>query len=59
MEFKLWNIKLEPKVQVAFAIGFLVGIVIYSIFANAFGLLMLIPLYLAYRLYCGSKRKNS
>jgi len=34
----------------AFFIGFLVGIVIYSVAVNNFGFLTLIPLYLAYKL---------
>lgn len=34
----------------AFLIGFLMGIVIFSIAVNNFGFLMLIPLYLAYKL---------
>ncbi len=34
----------------AFLIGFLIGIVIFSIAVNNFGFLMLIPLYLAYKL---------
>jgi hypothetical protein len=33
----------------AFLIGFLVGIVIYSVVKNTFGFLMLIPLYMAYK----------
>ena len=32
----------------AFLIGFLVGIIIYSVVANAWGLVTLIPLYLIY-----------
>jgi len=34
----------------AFLIGLLVGIVIYSVVKNTWGLLTLIPLYLAYKL---------
>jgi len=34
----------------AFLIGFLIGIVIYSVVKNSWGLVTLIPLYLAYRL---------
>lgn len=41
----------------AFFIGFLIGIVIYSIIAGNFGVLMIIPLYLVYRLANHSKAK--
>ncbi len=34
----------------AFFIGFLVGIILFSLFASTWGLLTLIPLVLAYRL---------
>jgi len=34
----------------AVLIGFLIGIVIYSVAKNTFGFLMLIPLFLAYKL---------
>ena len=37
-----------PPIIDAFFIGFLIGIVIYSIAANAWGFLTLIPLYLIY-----------
>ncbi len=43
----------------AFFIGFLIGIVIYSIIAGNFGVLMIIPLYLVYRLANHSKAKKS
>ncbi len=33
----------------AFFIGFLVGIIIYSVVANTWGILTLIPLYIIYR----------
>jgi hypothetical protein len=39
-------------------IGFLLGIVLYSVFNNSFGLLMLIPLYLIYRLTNDPKNKR-
>jgi hypothetical protein len=42
--------------QKAFFIGFLIGIVIYSVAANAFGVFTLIPLYIAYKLI---SNKNS
>lgn len=34
----------------AFFIGFLIGIVVYSVAVNSWGVLTLIPLYLAYKL---------
>ena len=34
----------------AFFIGFLIGIVVYSVAVNSWGILTLIPLYLAYKL---------
>ena len=34
----------------AFFVGFLIGIVIYSVINNTWGFLMLIPLYMAYKL---------
>ncbi|MEQ8924274.1 MAG: FUSC family protein [Fulvivirga sp.] len=39
----------------AFIIGFLAGIIIYSIAVNTFGFLMIIPLFLAYKLINKSK----
>ena len=39
----------------AFIIGFLAGIIIYSISVNTFGFLMIIPLFLAYKLINKSK----
>ncbi|MBR9922809.1 MAG: FUSC family protein [Bacteroidetes bacterium] len=35
----------------AVLIGFMIGIVIYSLVKNTFGFLMLIPLYLAFRVF--------
>jgi membrane protein insertase Oxa1/YidC/SpoIIIJ len=46
----------KQKIITAFFIGFLIGIVLYSIFNNTFGFLMLIPLYIIYRLV--GKKKN-
>ena len=46
--------KISAKALNAFMIGFLIGIVIYSVAANTFGFLMLIPLFLAYRLLKGN-----
>ncbi len=40
----------SANIMNAFLIGFLVGIVIYSVVKNTWGLLTLIPLYLAYKL---------
>ncbi len=42
----------------AFLIGFLVGIVIYSLVKNTFGFLMLIPLYMAYKFSNDPKEKR-
>lgn len=39
----------------AFLIGFMIGIVIWSIAKNNFGFLMLIPLFIAYKLANNSK----
>lgn len=41
------NSKPSPIID-AFFIGFLVGIIIYSVFANSWGFLTLIPLYFIY-----------
>jgi len=43
----------------AFIIGFLIGIVIFSIIKSTFGFLMLIPLYLVYRMINDPKAKRS
>ncbi len=42
----------------AFLVGFLFGIVVYSVFNNNFGFLMLIPLYIIYRLVNDPKNKR-
>ena len=42
------NNKPSPIID-AFFIGFLVGIIIYSVAANTWGILTLIPLYIMYR----------
>ena len=42
------NNKPSPIID-AFFIGFLVGIIIYSVAANTLGILTLIPLYIMYR----------
>ncbi len=46
---------MNPKIVNAFLIGFLIGIVIYSVAANTFGFLMLIPLYMIYKLVNGGE----
>ena len=40
-------------------VGFLAGIVFYSIIKNSFGFLMLIPLFLIYKLVNNSKYKSN
>lgn len=42
------NNKPSPIID-AFFIGFLIGIVIYSVISNSWGLVTIIPLYLIYR----------
>lgn len=42
----------------AIIIGFLVGIVMYSVIENTFGFLMLIPLYMAYKFANDPKAKR-
>jgi len=49
--------KTSPIVD-AFFIGFLVGIIIYSIAVNSWGFLSLIPLFLIYRLLKKSKKNE-
>ena len=49
--------KIKPSpIMDAFFIGFLVGIIIYSVIVNSFGFLSLIPLFLIYGLLKKSKR---
>jgi len=43
----------------AFIIGFLLGIVIFSVIKSTFGFLMLIPLYFVYKLVNDPKAKRS
>ena len=43
----------------AFIIGFLIGIVIFSIVKSTFGFLMLIPLYLIYKMANDPKAKRN
>jgi len=40
-------------------IGFLIGIIIYSVAKNSWGFLTLIPLYLIYKIMNKSKNKTS
>jgi hypothetical protein len=47
--------KKSAAIMNAGLIGFLIGIVIYSIVKNTWGLLTLIPLFLAYKLINNSK----
>lgn len=42
----------------AFFIGFLIGIICYSIIKNSWGMLTLIPLYLIYRIVNDPKKKR-
>lgn len=43
----------------AFIIGFLIGIVIYSLIKSTFGFLMLIPLYFVHKMINDPKAKRS
>ncbi|MCC6279782.1 MAG: FUSC family protein [Saprospiraceae bacterium] len=43
----------------AFFIGFLLGIVFFSVIKSTFGVLMLIPLYFAYKMINDPKAKRS
>ena len=52
------KIKPSPIVD-AFFIGFLVGIVIYSLVANSWGFITLIPLFMIYGLLKKSKRNEA
>ena len=49
--------KLSPIVNALF-IGFLGGVIIYSLVKNTWGLLTLIPLYMTFWLIKGSKRNE-
>ncbi|MBT1450760.1 hypothetical protein KJ365_07670 [Glaciecola sp. XM2] len=42
----------------AFLIGFLAGIILFSVFANSIGLVTLIPLFLIYKLVKPSAQKD-
>lgn len=52
--------KINPSPIIdAFFIGFLVGIIIYSLMANSWGFLTLIPLFMVYGLLKKSKRNQA
>ncbi len=48
----------STKLTDAFIIGFLIAVVVYSIVVNSFGFLMLIPLFLVYRILKKPKNDN-
>jgi hypothetical protein len=50
--------KLSPITN-AFFIGFLIGIVVFSVVKNSYGMLTLIPLYFIYKLVKESKRDKA
>jgi len=50
------NTKSNP-ITIAVLIGFMVGIIIYSIAKNSWGLVTLIPLFFVYKLVKNSKKK--
>jgi hypothetical protein len=52
------NIESSPITN-AILIGFLIGIIIYSILVNSVGLFTLIPLYFIYKLVKKSKRNTA
>lgn len=52
------KIKPSPIID-AFFIGFLVGVIIYSVVANSWGFLTLIPLFMAYGLLKKIEKKSS
>lgn len=49
----------SSSVTHAVLIGFLIGIIIYSVAKNSWGFLTLIPVYLIYRLMTKSKRNEA
>ena len=57
-ELEAKKTKASPVVD-AFFIGFLVGIIIYSVVANTWGFLTLIPLFLIYGLLKNRKRNQA
>lgn len=51
------RMKISPFIDATF-IGFLIGIVIYSVVKNTWGLVTLVPLFLVYMLLKKSKRNE-
>lgn len=52
--------KIKPSLLVdAFFIGFLLGVIVYSLLANTWGFLMLIPLFMIYGLLKKQKRNEA
>lgn len=43
----------------AFVIGLMIGVVVYGVAANTFGLLTLIPLFFIYKIVKGSKNNDA
>lgn len=52
------KIKPSPMID-AFFIGFLIGVIVYSVAANTWGLLTLIPLFLIYAFLKKSKKYSA
>ena len=51
--------KLDPRITTALVIGFMIGIVVWSVFHNTLSLLTLIPLYIVYRLVSGPRQSDA
>jgi uncharacterized protein YqhQ len=49
----------KSRIMHAFFIGFLIGIVLFSVAVNSIGFFTLIPLYLIYRLITGDKKRKA
>ncbi|MDF1699040.1 MAG: FUSC family protein [Saprospiraceae bacterium] len=49
----------SSSITTAFFIGFLVGIILYSVFNNSWGLVTLIPLFLIYKLVNNPKKNDA
>ena len=49
----------SASITSAILIGFMIGIVIYSVAKNTVGLLTLIPLFIAYKIVANSKNDNA
>ncbi len=52
------KVKLNPITNALF-IGFLVGVIVYSVAKNTWGLLTIIPLYIIYKLIKDSSRNEA